>query len=125
MASNCSSYIAIRVMLLYKDKRKKDRETKRKSRSVKRNEMRIFPFVYLSLAITCANYSSLFEYVKKKKKMFLYSLLCRTVLIYSFQSYAYLTYSCISIGFQYFLIFNFLPDYKYKEKYNSSSMEIN
>lgn len=109
-------------MLLYKDKRKK--ETKRKSRSVKRNEMRIFPFVYLSLAITCANYSSLFEYVKKKK-IFLYSLLCRTVLIYSFQSYAYLTYSYISIGFQYFLIFNFLPDYKYKEKYNSSSMEIN
>lgn len=72
MASNCSSYIAIRVMLLYKDKRKK--ETKRKSRSVKRNEMRIFPFVYLSLAITCANYSSLFEYVKKKKKKCFYTV---------------------------------------------------
>lgn len=40
VASNWSSYIAIRiVMLLYKDKREKDREMKRESRSV-RGEMK-------------------------------------------------------------------------------------
>lgn len=106
MASNCSSYIAIRVMLLYKDKRKKDRETKRKSRSVKRNEMRIFPFVYLSLAITCANYSSLFEYVKKKKNVFIqstlpYSFNLFVSIIRVFNIFMYLDWISIFFNFQF------------------------
>lgn len=74
MASNCSS--SIRVMLLYKDKR----EMKRKSRSVKKNEMCICSVCPPFVAITFADYSSLFEYVKKK---------CFSTLPYSFNLFVF------------------------------------
>lgn len=70
--------------------------------------MRIFPFVYLSLAITCAiNYSSLFEYVKKKKKnVFIqstlpYSFNLFVSIIRVFNIFMYLDWISIFFNFQF------------------------